>query len=95
VTANRGSSATAEHDSDEATLAVVAHSLMASMTVLEAGIATLRTSWDRLEDGQKGQILDAVITRTGFLRGMLEDLVRGMPPDTVALLDSLGGPISL
>lgn len=70
----------------DATMAVIAHSLLASMTVVSSGIATVVQRGDRLSPEQSTEILTRALDQSRFVSEILSDLVRGLPPDADVLL---------
>ena len=74
---------------DEATLAVIIHGLLTSMSVINGGAITLRDSWDALSDADRVKVLDLVIGQAGLVGGVLHDLLRGLPNGLVHALDEL------
>ncbi|MCU1451049.1 MAG: hypothetical protein JWP02_3219 [Acidimicrobiales bacterium] len=63
---------------DEATLSVVAHGLLRSVTVVQGGVETLRLRWDVLDDASREEIMQAVMDHAVLIGASLQDLVRGM-----------------
>jgi hypothetical protein len=63
---------------DEATLSVVAHGLLRSVTVVQGGVETLRLRWDVLDDEAREEIMQAVMDHAVLIGASLQDLVRGM-----------------
>src|SRR5437763_7534750 len=73
---------------DEATLAVVAHGLLRSITVVQGGVETLRRRWDSLETCTRNEIMQAVMDHAVLIGASLQDLVRGMPLTDVPSTDN-------
>src|SRR3954447_9022720 len=73
----------------DATLAVVAHGLLSSMSVVQGANLMLRDDWERLAPGRREELLDMAITQSQHTIGVLQDLMRGVPPDIAAELDRL------
>ena len=63
---------------DEATLAVVAHGLLRSVTVVQGGVETLRRRWDCLDECTREEIMQAVMDHAVLIGASLQDLVRGL-----------------
>jgi len=63
---------------DDATLAVVAHGLLRSITVVQGGVETLRRRWDLLDPCTRDEIMQAVMDHAVLIGASLQDLVRGM-----------------
>jgi hypothetical protein len=74
---------------DEATLAVVIHGLLTSVSVISGGAITLRDSWDDLTEADRKKVLSLVIGQSGHVGGVLQDLLRGLPRGLVSALDGL------
>ncbi|HZT64782.1 MAG TPA: histidine kinase dimerization/phospho-acceptor domain-containing protein [Acidimicrobiales bacterium] len=77
---------------DEAAIAVVAHGLLNSISAIQMGAHALRESWDQLNDDQRGEILDVVTDQAAHVRGILQDLIRGLPADVIRALNTLERP---
>ena len=74
---------------DEATLAVVIHGLLTSVSVINGGAITLRDSWDELSERDRKRVLSLVIGQAAHVGGVLQDLLRGLPRGLVSALDGL------
>src|SRR2546423_12011422 len=74
---------------DEATLAVVIHGLLTSVSVIHGGAITMRDSWEKLGDDDRAKLLSLVIGQASHVGGVLHDLLRGLPHGLVAALDGL------
>jgi len=74
---------------DEATLAVVIHGLLTSVSVINGGAVTLRDSWDELAEDNRKRVLSLVIGQANHVGGVLHDLLRGLPRGLVSALDGL------
>jgi K+-sensing histidine kinase KdpD len=68
------------------TMAVVAHGLLNAMAVITGTAMTVRRNWDRLEHDQRDRMLGSIERQAEFVTGLLQDLVRGLPPDVEAAL---------
>jgi len=73
---------------DEATLAVVAHGLLRSITVVQGGVETLRRRWDLLAPCTRDEIMQAVMDHAVLIGASLQDLVRGMANAEVPSTDN-------
>lgn len=78
-------------DLDDDLLAVVAHSLLNSMSVIAGNAETLAQHWERVEPATRAQLLDRITTQASHVSGVLADLVRSGRPELVAALESLTG----
>jgi hypothetical protein len=47
---------------------------------------TVRRSWDRLDSAKRDAMLETIERQCEFVTGLLQDLVRGLPPDVEAAL---------
>jgi hypothetical protein len=74
---------------DEATLAVVIHGLLTSVSVINGGAITLRDSWDALKEPDRVHLLSLVIGQAAHVGGVLHDLMRALPHGLVTALDAL------
>ena len=73
---------------DDATMAVVAHGLLGSMSLVLGHTALVRERWDDLPAEQRDAALRTVLSQATFVAEVLKDLARGLPPDVD---DVLGG----
>lgn len=73
----------------DATLAVVAHGLLTSMSVIQGANLVLRQDWDRLAPNRRAELLDMALTQADHTIGVLQDLMRGVSPELAAELDRL------
>ena len=80
--------ATGESD-DDALLAVVAHSLLGSMSVVVGALETVQQHWDRLPEETRSQLLGDASIQARYVSDVLRDLLRGLPPEVIAALDDL------
>jgi signal transduction histidine kinase len=76
-------------DDAEATLAVVAHGLLTSLSVIQGAILMLRDDADRLPPDRQAELLEMALIQSGHTIGVLQDLMRGVSPDLAAELDKL------
>jgi hypothetical protein len=74
---------------DDALLAVVAHSLLGSMSVVVGAVETVDQHWDRLGEDTRRQLLKDASVQARYVSDVLRDLLRGLPPEVIAVLDSL------
>ena len=85
MTDQRGTDAT-EVDS---TLAVVAHGLLTSMSVIQGANLMLRQDWERFSPDRRLELLDMALVQADHTIGVLQDLMRGVAPDVAAELERL------
>lgn len=74
---------------DDDVLAVVAHSLLNSMSVISGNAETLAEHWERISQEARLDFLDRIVTQSGHVVGVLTDLVRSGRPELVAALERL------
>ena len=68
------------------TMAVVAHGLLNAMAVIAGTTMTVRRNWDGLDPEKRDAMLGTIERQADFVTGLLQDLVRGLPPDVEAAL---------
>ena len=85
--ANRRENADVSFDDD--LLAVVAHSLLNSMSVIAGNAETLADHWDRIEPETRVEFLGRIVTQSSHVVGVLTDLVRSGRPELVEALERL------
>ena len=73
----------------DATMAVVAHGLLTSMSVIQGANLMLRQDWDRLAPDRRRELLDMALVQSEHTIAVLQDLMRGVAPDVAAELDRL------
>ena len=73
----------------DATMAVIAHGLLNSVSAIQMGAFALKESWQQLSDEQRVQILDIVSDQAGHIRGILQDMIRGLPSEVIRALNGL------
>ena len=66
---------------DDATMAVVAHGLLGSMSLVLGHTALVRERWDDLSADHRDAALRTVVNQATFVVEVLKDLARGLPPD--------------
>jgi K+-sensing histidine kinase KdpD len=74
---------------DDDLLAVVAHSLLNSMSVIAGNAETLSEHWERVDPAVRAEFLDRIITQSHHVVGVLTDLVRSGRPELVEALEGL------
>ena len=70
-------------------LAVIAHSLLSSVSVLVGGTELLHSHWPDLGEGQRGELLRTMRDQARHVAGVLDNLVRLGDPHLIEVLDSL------
>ena len=74
---------------DDDLLAVVAHSLLNSMSVISGNAETLAEHWDRIDAATRVQFLERIVTQSSHVVGVLTDLVRSGRPELIEALERL------
>ena len=74
---------------DDALVAVMAHGLLTSLTVVTGSIGLLREAWDDLDPVEREAVLAKAEEQALHVGAVLNDLVRGLPPEALRLLDEL------
>ena len=75
---------------DEATIAVVAHALLSSMSVIMGAASTLQDRWDALTLEQRNSLIGMITGQSEHVSGVLRDLVLGLPAGVLSALESSG-----
>jgi signal transduction histidine kinase len=76
---------------DDDLLAVVAHSLLNSMSVISGNAATLAEHWARIDEPTRLEFLNRIVLQSAHVVGVLSDLVRSGRPELVEALEHLQG----
>ena len=78
---------------EDPTTAIVAHGLLNSMAVLTGTATTLLDHWDKVTDdpARARELLVRIVRQATMASGVLEDLVRGLPPQMASTLVVLEG----
>jgi signal transduction histidine kinase len=74
---------------DDDLLAVVAHSLLNSMSVISGNAETLAEHWERIDASVRLEFLERIVTQSNHVVGVLTDLVRSGRPELVEALELL------
>ena len=74
---------------DDDLLAVVAHSLLNSMSVISGNAETLAEHWERVDPDVRAEFLERIVTQSRHVVGVLTDLVRSGRPELVKALEGL------
>jgi hypothetical protein len=75
-------------DPGDATMAVIAHALLNSLSVISGSTAVL-LEHDDLPDGTRNDLLVRIHHQAMHVSGVLQDLVRGLPVDVQQALQAL------
>ncbi|MHB1854154.1 MAG: hypothetical protein ACYCS2_03750 [Acidimicrobiales bacterium] len=76
-------------DESDAAMAVIAHGLLNSVSAIQMGAYALRESWAQMTDEQRDQVLGIVADQAAHVRGILQDMIRGLPSDVIRALNGL------
>jgi hypothetical protein len=78
---------------EDPTTAVVAHGLLNSMAALTGTAMSLLDHYDMFsEDPERARdLLGRIVRQATMASGVLEDLVRGLPPDVAETLTTIEG----
>jgi hypothetical protein len=76
---------------EDPTTAVVAHGLLNSMAVMSGTASALLDHWDLVttDPERARELLGRIMRQASMATGVLEDLVRGLPPELASTLASL------
>ena len=74
---------------DDATLAVIAHGLLNSVSAIQMGAHALGEGWDRMTQKQRNDVLAVVTDQASHVRGILQDMIRGLPAEVIRVLNEL------
>ena len=73
----------------DATMAVIAHGLLNSVSAIQMGAYALKESWTQMTDEQREQVLNIVADQAAHVRGILQDMIRGLPSEVIRALNGL------
>jgi hypothetical protein len=74
---------------EEATMAVVAHGMLGSLGVITGAATMLLGRADSLPEVKKTELLEMIREQAAHLGGVLQDIVRGLPPELRSGLDQV------
>ncbi|MDQ1375578.1 MAG: hypothetical protein QOJ09_2916 [Actinomycetota bacterium] len=74
---------------DESTLAVVAHGLLGAVGVIHGATTMLLGRSESLPEAKRVELLEMIEEQSTLLGGVLQDMVRGFPPELRAGLESV------
>ena len=80
----------AEASPDEASMALIAHGLLNSVSVVSATATLLRMSGSKMEDIRRDELLGGMVGQANLMAGVLKDLVHGLPIEALDVLQRLG-----
>lgn len=70
-------------------MAVMAHGLLTSMSVVTASIGLLADAWDEIDAAERVTLLKKAEEQALHVGAVLTDLVRGLPAEVISQLDHL------
>ena len=76
-------------DLDDTLMAVMAHGLLTSMSVVTGTIGLLREAWDEIDPAERESLLAKAEQQALHVGAVLTDLVRGLPAEVISQLDHL------
>ena len=76
-------------DLDDTLMAVMAHGLLTSMSVVTASLGLLRDAWEDFDADERETLLAKAEQQALHVGAVLTDLVRGLPADVIKQLDHL------
>ena len=74
---------------EEGLLPVLAHGLLTPMAIVKGYALTLAARGDDLTAEERKVMLDQIIAQADFVSRILQDIVRGLPPDLARELSDL------
>jgi len=77
------------HSEDAAAAAVIAHGLLNSVSAIQMGAHALREGWEKMTPEQRNEILGVLTDQSAHVRGVLQDMIRGLPAEMIRALNSL------
>ncbi|HET9443708.1 MAG TPA: hypothetical protein VFO65_10315 [Acidimicrobiales bacterium] len=79
-------------EQDGTAVAVAAHSLLQSVSVILAAAEMIQTHADQLSPQRQDELLSLICAQGRHVAGVLVDLVRGVPAEVLAVLEELRPP---
>ena len=76
---------------DTATIAVVAHGLLGAVGVISGAATMLLGRAESLSEVKRTELLEMIEEQANLLGGVLQDMVRGLPPEVVSGLEAVSG----
>src|SRR4051794_5412975 len=73
----------------DATVAITAHGLLSSLAAIETALSLLRQRHREIPEDEFRAIVHSAERQARLVTGVLKDLVHGLPPGTLAVLDEL------
>jgi len=75
----------------DATVAITAHGLLSATAAIETALSLIRQRRTALSEIEFNALVRTAERQTRMVGGVLKDLVHGLPPGTLAVLDELSG----
>jgi EAL domain-containing protein (putative c-di-GMP-specific phosphodiesterase class I) len=76
---------------NDATVAITAHGLLSATSAIETALSLIRQRHTEIPEIEFLAIVRAAERQARLVNGVLKDLIRGLPPGTLAALDELSG----
>jgi EAL domain-containing protein (putative c-di-GMP-specific phosphodiesterase class I) len=76
---------------NDATVAITAHGLLGATSAIETALSLIRQRHTEIPEVEFLAIVRAAERQARLVDGVLKDLIRGLPPGTLAALDELSG----
>jgi EAL domain-containing protein (putative c-di-GMP-specific phosphodiesterase class I) len=73
----------------DATVAITAHGLLSAMAAIETALSLLRQRFGVIPEDEFRAVVGSAERQAKLVGGVLRDMVRGLPPGTLALLEDL------
>ncbi len=70
-------------------VAVIAHSLISSVSVIAGALQTVIAYDVTLDDDQRSRLLGMALTQATYVGEVLKDMARGLPSEVIEALDSI------
>ena len=71
------------------TTAVIAHSLISSVSVVSSAIQSVLAYGDEFGADKREELLQMALTQAAYLADVLKDLARGLPAEVIDALDAI------
>lgn len=79
-----------EGESVDPTLAVIAHALISSVSVVTSAVQSLLAFGDDLDAEKREELLRMALTQSEYIAEVLKDVARGLPGEVIDALDNIG-----
>ncbi|HUP85597.1 MAG TPA: hypothetical protein VM143_08015 [Acidimicrobiales bacterium] len=78
-----------DEEGADPTVAVIAHSLISSVAVVNSAIQSLIAYGDDLGSAKRTALLHMALTQAEYLSEVLKDMARGLPCEVIEALDAI------